>query len=473
MSDSRAKYLSIIKTLDMVKLIKENKNLIKPSEKNMLSEKSISSLARVIVRRKLKETFPSFSIRKNQENYALRCEDDHIYKLLFLADGVLKNNSVSSKFSNDFHRKVYETTAPLVGFLDSLSTTGGVSYSFKDGRRFFIYVPFTSNLGRYRIEDYGNFLDRSLSGKITRVTHIKEEAIKVNIDESLEKLITLFEDHSVYAVYRYCTDIDENFLNFYLENRYVPGAYQKRSLQDVVKSYNSKRLEQERLAKQDGVKVEPVRIDTAPAEFTEEAVIETTLRSNNNMPRGFRLVPSSTISNTTAAVEDTPVSEEALFTEPINEVGHEISNDHDGIQQIFEEALARIRAVREGNSEEALTMQENISIEEVIAENDPNAGDFITEESYMLFLQSLDKTEEIPNGLKVTNIDIFDDLDSQEKDGLYFSYENNKIIYKLILKDETLLATENLKEAEEKFIEIFNTDAKEIKFHIEREEVTL
>lgn len=468
-SNNRQRFMEILRLLDCVEIIKENKKLVKPSEKLISNPEE---LARLIMRRRLKEAFPAFSIRKNQDQYALRCDSEDLYQVLFLASSVSGNSNFSNALHPDYRRKVNTKLEGAFSALQSMrDSRAGISYNFKSDHKLFIYVSFNPLYQTSQaLTACERFDDMSLKSRINRMDAIGKAVSKIELDSGLEDLLYIIQRETIYNIYNARLELTEDFVTFYANSlrseQYIPIKIAMRVF---------KRRQMDELSKQAILKGQQEEISKIlkTIEGTEQPQI---------VP-GIRLVDRSTsmaVPDIDVDVRRNPFENvlEEVETEAVEDVA--ISPASDDAQNAFERALRALRGNNtQSQAEQAVTMVDNAILRPIKPEElaeaqkikDDNKeyhdefNNTIYGPDFLIYSHHVN-IDERPSNMKYTDIDIYDDLD-KEKDGLYFTVKNGVISHQIIVKNEVVFETVEKDLAESKFKDIFGTEPKELKFYME------
>jgi hypothetical protein len=201
--------------LDIIQVLRENKALINPSEDD-LSEPERTS--RLILRRKIKEIFPSFTVRKNKYDYALRIDDEELYtnfqrqKTLYYA----------TQYTNMISEEVIDEIKTCLGTEETafrlMNQSYGIRHDVKGDGRLFVYFDFSlagQNSGG-RTNNNSVLSERSLKSVIDKVPLIKTSIDnKVELTGYVKKMYDLIQRFGMYIISGYNMElVTKEFLDY-------------------------------------------------------------------------------------------------------------------------------------------------------------------------------------------------------------------------------------------------------------------
>lgn len=429
------------KILDCVEFIQKYPELVKKSERQILDPRAI---ARLILRRILKERYDRFSIRKNQTNYALRCEDETLYKVLYIARYICSSDDLQTRSSLEICEKL-NGFAPIRQDLLNMQSCG-INFSFKSDNRFFIYVDFRP-MNEYSLDlvhaDLSiltrMYRDYSFLKKVETMDRLSDLiSEEIEIDEDLENLILLMRTNGVYNIPRGSITIDSDFLRYYAqrEDRY--------RIRQVVADYQALRSQGE---------------DHLQNEHSE-SVSEDNIDASASIPvRGFRLIRDEQVDNRPQA--------EHIVVSPATPTVDEIPLADNNAQQAFSNILRRISSDREDEEDEAeglaLTLNPISDTIRVTRQIETEERSFDLQD-IMNYMSSIEITKQDSERFKISTEDIYDDID-EEKDGIYFTDNNEEIEYSIFSDNEELFKTKNYDSALEYFKKMFHNKEVDLKYY--------
>lgn len=420
----------IIHLADSIYTIQKYKQYVKPSEKLI---DNVEKLYRLIIRRHLKRYFNKFSIRKNTYDYALRCEDKQLYRIMYLAYALYNNSSFLSILDEDIKKKISPSFDQATNIIARLHEINGITYSFKDNERFFIYV----NFGHQYPMGYNqsNFYQYCTVRRLEAIEQLSTLFSDIKFDPIVDDIIYLVDQASIYSVYDIFTEkqllITEGYLKLFREIGHTFPYYKR--VEDTLEAYLAKQNE---LNEVSGEKA--------------KVVFENDREEEIPVPRGFRLVETA---------DDSEENEENINND---------ENDQDAIalQERFNSILRRIREERQSANNEisATIVSINPATENHRAIYDPINGDLITLQNALLLLNSNVINFDTPENLQITSLDIYDDNEENDKNGLYFTIEDNEVVYYIYDNNKSLFTTKNLQNAVKFYQDKFHETPKEVKF---------
>jgi hypothetical protein len=211
----RSYKVNLLNMLDIIQVLRENKALINPSEED-LSEPERTS--RLILRRKIKEIFPSFTVRKNKYDYALRIDDEELYtnfqrqKTLYYA----------TQYTNMISEEVIDEIKTCLGTEETafrlMNQSYGIRHDVKGDGRLFVYFDFSlagQNSGG-RTNNNSVLSERSLKSVIDKVPLIKTSIDnKVELTGYVKKMYDLIQRFGMYIISGYNMElVTKEFLDY-------------------------------------------------------------------------------------------------------------------------------------------------------------------------------------------------------------------------------------------------------------------
>lgn len=211
----RSYKVNLVNMLDIVQVLRENRALINPSEED-LSEPERTS--RLILRRKIKEIFPSFTVRKNKYDYALRIDDEELYtnfqrqKTLYYA----------TQYTNMISEEVIDEIKTCLGTEETafrlMNESYGIRHDIKGDGRLFVYFDFSlagQNSGG-RTNNNSVLSERSLKSVIDKVPLIKTSIDnKVELTGYVKKMYDLIQRFGMYIISGYNMElVTKEFLDY-------------------------------------------------------------------------------------------------------------------------------------------------------------------------------------------------------------------------------------------------------------------
>lgn len=211
----RSYKVNLVNMLDIVQVLRENRALINPSEED-LSEPERTS--RLILRRKIKEIFPSFTVRKNKYDYALRIDDEELYtnfqrqKTLYYA----------TQYTNMISEEVIDEIKACLGTEETafrlMNESYGIRHDIKGDGRLFVYFDFSlagQNSGG-RTNNNSVLSERSLKSVIDKVPLIKTSIDnKVELTGYVKKMYDLIQRFGMYIISGYNMElVTKEFLDY-------------------------------------------------------------------------------------------------------------------------------------------------------------------------------------------------------------------------------------------------------------------